>query len=311
MISLHGNWVDLIILIFLVLYSFQGTRRGFFVQIAEMTSLILSFIISLRSYGFVSTFLASNFSLPHGLANALGFIFLAVFAQTIISVFFNQIYRRFPDNFFRSRFNHFLGFLPATIDGLILSAFIFSAIIALPASPSLKSDILSSRVGSKLVVQTRLIEDNLSFLTVKTGSSQKIDLHFRTTNYSIDAASENEMLKLVNLERKNHNVSPLILDIALQSLARTHSQDMLEKGYFSHIDSDGRDPFNRMNVNGINFIAAGENLAFAPYTSIAQSGLMNSPGHKANILNPDFAHIGIGVIDAGVYGKMFTQEFTD
>ena len=275
MTSLHGNWVDLIILIFLVL--------------AEIISLILSFIISLRSYGFVSSLLASNFSLPQGLANALGFIFLAVIAQTIISVLFSQIYRRFPDKFFRSGLNHFLGLWPATIVGLILSAFIFSA-------------ILSSRVG---------IEDSLSFLTVKTGSRQKIDLHFRTTNHSTDAASENEMIKLVNNERFSRGLKPLKPQENLQRVARTHSQDMLEKGYFSHIDPQGRDPFDRMKESEIKFASAGENLAFAPNTNIAQSGLMKSPGHKANILNPDFTRVGIGVIDAGAYGKMFTQEFTD
>jgi uncharacterized protein YkwD len=86
---------------------------------------------------------------------------------------------------------------------------------------------------------------------------------------------------------------------------------MLQKGYFSHYDDEGKSPFERMDLSAIERKYAGENLAFAPSTDLAMQGLMNSPGHRANILNPNFTKVGIGVMDAGVYGKMFTQEFTD
>ena len=66
-----------------------------------------------------------------------------------------------------------------------------------------------------------------------------------------------------------------------------------------------------MNKANIEFTYAGENLALAPSTPLAMQGLMNSPGHRANILNPNFKKIGIGVIDGGIYGKMYSQEFTD
>jgi uncharacterized protein YkwD len=61
----------------------------------------------------------------------------------------------------------------------------------------------------------------------------------------------------------------------------------------------------------INYSAAGENLALAPTTEFAHDGLMNSPGHRANILNGQFRRVGIGVMDGGIYGKMFVQEFTN
>ena len=56
-------------------------------------------------------------------------------------------------------------------------------------------------------------------------------------------------------------------------------------------------------------LMAGENLAGAPTVERAHSGLMNSPGHRANILNPNFTHVGIGIVDGGPYGKMYTQTF--
>jgi uncharacterized protein YkwD len=64
-----------------------------------------------------------------------------------------------------------------------------------------------------------------------------------------------------------------------------------------------------MRAAGVTYRYAGENLAGAPSVERAHSGLMNSPGHRANILNPNFTHIGIGALNVGPYGMMFTQMF--
>jgi uncharacterized protein YkwD len=77
------------------------------------------------------------------------------------------------------------------------------------------------------------------------------------------------------------------------------------------VNPDGKDPFARMEDAGIKFLVAGENLALAPNVDLAHEGLMNSPGHRANILTAEFGKVGIGCIDGGQYGKMFSQEFTD
>ncbi len=70
-------------------------------------------------------------------------------------------------------------------------------------------------------------------------------------------------------------------------------------------------PADRLDKQSIPYLIMGENLAYAPTESIAHTGLMNSPGHRANILSPEFGQVGLGVIDAGIYGKMFVQEFTN
>ena len=66
-----------------------------------------------------------------------------------------------------------------------------------------------------------------------------------------------------------------------------------------------------MRAVGVTYQAAGENLALAPTVQVAHEGLMNSPGHRANLLNARFRRVGIGVADGGMHGKMFTQNFTD
>lgn len=122
-------------------------------------------------------------------------------------------------------------------------------------------------------------------------------------------SEEQEMLKLVNEERAAAGLNPLKMDPKLVEIARMKSQDMILKNYFSHTSPTYGDPFTMMKDYGVQFGYAGENLAGNPSMQNAHRDLMNSPGHRANILNPNYTHIGIGIVEGGAYGKMFTQLF--
>jgi uncharacterized YkwD family protein len=122
-------------------------------------------------------------------------------------------------------------------------------------------------------------------------------------------ADEQAMLDLVNQERVRAGVEPLKVDPALTRTARLKSQDMVDNNYFSHNSPTYGSPFDMMKAAGISYRTAGENIAGAPTVARAHQGLMNSDGHRKNILNPNFTHVGIGVVDGGPYGKMFTQQF--
>ncbi|MBA3723897.1 MAG: hypothetical protein H0W89_03300 [Candidatus Levybacteria bacterium] len=119
------------------------------------------------------------------------------------------------------------------------------------------------------------------------------------------------MFRLVNTERAKAGLNLVSFDNSLRDVAREHSDDMFSRGYFSHQSLEGLSPFDRMEDAGIDFAYAGENLALAPSTPLAMQGLMNSRGHRDNILSPNFNKIGIGVIDGGIYGKMYSQEFSN
>jgi uncharacterized YkwD family protein len=120
---------------------------------------------------------------------------------------------------------------------------------------------------------------------------------------------EQQMLNLVNTERAKNGLAPLQADMELVRLARMKSADMIAKNYFSHTSPTYGSPFDMMNSAGIAYRTAGENLAGAGSVTSAHTNLMNSSGHRANILNSAFTHIGIGIVDGGPYGKMFTQMF--
>ncbi|MBO8125722.1 MAG: serine protease [Firmicutes bacterium] len=122
-------------------------------------------------------------------------------------------------------------------------------------------------------------------------------------------AEEQQMLNLINEERQKAGLHTLQADLRLTELARKKSQDMAVNNYFSHISPTYGSPFDMLRSAGISYTTAGENIAGAPSVASAHRALMNSSGHRANILNPAYEKVGIGIYHDGPYGMMFTQLF--
>ncbi|MFZ5944504.1 MAG: CAP domain-containing protein [Bacillota bacterium] len=120
---------------------------------------------------------------------------------------------------------------------------------------------------------------------------------------------ELQMLGLINKARQEAGVSPLTMETKIVKVARLKSQDMIDKNYFAHTSPTYGSPFDMMEQFGINYRTAGENLAGHYSVTGAHEALMNSAGHRRNILNPNYTHIGIGIVEGGPYGIMFTQMF--
>ncbi len=112
-------------------------------------------------------------------------------------------------------------------------------------------------------------------------------------------AQEREMVEYVNQERTKAGLAPLKVDLDLARVARIKSQDMVDNGYFDHNSPTYGSPFEMMRSFGISYRAAGENIAKNRSVIGAHTALMNSEGHRANILNPNFTHIGIGIVKNG------------
>ncbi len=114
---------------------------------------------------------------------------------------------------------------------------------------------------------------------------------------------------MVNAERAKAGLPALEVDPELTRLARMKSADIAALGYFSHISPTYGSPFDMMDAAGVQYLYAGENLAAATTLELAFDGLMQSAGHRENILRTEFTHIGIGVVEGGPYGLVFTQMF--
>ncbi|MBP9719024.1 MAG: CvpA family protein [Candidatus Levybacteria bacterium] len=333
---LQFNWVDLIIIVVFFFYALEGFAVGFVIASVDLLSFILSFALGLRLYSVLGNLLIGYFNMPHGFANAIGFFIVAILGEILFSFVLRTILRRMMTHMpvqklsdpntgyaYVQTANKVFGFLPGIASGMILLSFLLTMIVALPFSPFLKQSVSNSRLGSGLVANALgfekdlntvfggAVNDTLNFLTVKPESNETVDLHFKTTDVTVDAASEQKMLTLLNNERAKKELPPLEMEGSLRSLARSYSRDMFARGYFSHYTPEGTSPFDRMSNAGISYTSAGENLALAPDVDLAMQGLMKSPGHRANILSPNYAKVGIGVMDGGIYGKMFTQEFSN
>ncbi len=120
---------------------------------------------------------------------------------------------------------------------------------------------------------------------------------------------QGQMLDMVNQERTKAGLKPLTWDADLANVAQVKAKDMSDNNYFDHNSPTYGSPFEMMKKFGISYRAAGENLAGSSSVERAHVGLMNSEGHRKNILNPNFTHMGIGVEKSTRYGYIYVQMF--
>jgi uncharacterized YkwD family protein/spore coat assembly protein SafA len=121
---------------------------------------------------------------------------------------------------------------------------------------------------------------------------------------------EHDVVELTNQERAKYGLAPLRPDWQTARVARHKSQDMRDRRYFSHTSPTYGSPFQMMRAYNISFRSAGENIAMGQKTprEVVQ-GWMNSEGHRKNILNPNFTHIGVGYAEGGTGRYYWTQMF--
>ncbi|PPA69870.1 CAP-associated domain-containing protein [Jeotgalibacillus proteolyticus] len=127
---------------------------------------------------------------------------------------------------------------------------------------------------------------------------------------SLKQGFEYQLFDLTNAARVEHGQSVLTWDEQVRETARKHSLDMAENSYFDHTNLNGQSPFDRMKEDGVSYRVAGENLAYGQFSSIyAHEGLMNSLGHRENILKPEFGYLGVGVAFNDDSQPYFTENF--
>jgi uncharacterized protein YkwD len=127
---------------------------------------------------------------------------------------------------------------------------------------------------------------------------------------SLKEGFELQMFDLVNATRVNHGLQVVTWDEHVMQTARKHSSDMAVNNYFDHTNLQGESPFDRMEEDGITYTLAGENLAYGQFSSIfAHEGLMNSLGHRKNIIKSGFEYLGVGVAFNEENQPYYTQNY--
>lgn len=180
-------------------------------------------------------------------------------------------------------------------------------------------DILVSdsvEIESKQINEQKQKEEKAKSDTVTEGSDdlagQDSDASSSTDNVSIQEVAvsegsgyaESQMIYLINTIRSSHGLQLLNPNPVLNSIARSRSQDMINRNYFSHYTPEGKNIFNILVENGIMYACAAENLSHASPPSWGSpesviNSWMSSSAHRANLLNPHYGQIGLGIIDSG------------
>lgn len=145
-----------------------------------------------------------------------------------------------------------------------------------------------------IAAETELAKDNL----------------YAPSSPALQAGLERLLFDLTNATRVKRGLSILSWSEQAQNTGRKHSEDMAINNYFDHTNLEGQSPFDRMSADNIVYTLAGENLAYGQPSSIfAHQGLLNSEGHRKNILQPDFSNLGVGVSFNNEDQPYFTELF--
>jgi uncharacterized protein YkwD len=318
------NWIDWLIVAGVLFFILEGWKAGFIQLISGLIAYAGAVYLSIRFHDGLAAFLTTSIGTPLVWSKIIAYIGIALIAQLIIGRILIGLLKRLGRKIIGTGLDNSLGSVVAVFNFLIIMAFVFLVFLALPVASRHKDDIRTSFIAKRLVALAetyggsvtssldQVTRDAIRFVTIKPQSREhiKLDISPQAWELSADESSERIMLEQVNSERIKVGSVPLTPDQELTDVARAYSRDMLLRKYFSHFDPDGNDLKYRLAQAQITYLAAGENLAYAPDVNAAMRGLMESEGHRKNMLDPTFTRTGIGIIDAGVYGRMFTQIFT-
>ncbi|HEY2962066.1 MAG TPA: CvpA family protein [Pyrinomonadaceae bacterium] len=316
------NAIDLLLVVVIILSLLNGYRRGFVHGVLDLAGWLLSLIAGLRYYQPVARWLGAHVDRWSEVWDQpIAFILIGLLVSIAVHLVGHALLRRLPKDIQERSVNQILGLLPGLANGLIVAAILSALLMAIPLSEGLSERTRDSVLADRLAVYAERLEGQLrpvfgeaigrtlNLLTIRPDSNERVTLPFKVTGTRPRPDLEKRMLDMVNEERAKAGLRPLAPDPELTEVARQHSADMFARGYFAHDTPEGLTPFDRMHNSHVQFLTAGENLALAPTLPVAHTGLMNSPGHRANILRPQFGRVGIGIMDGGIRGLMISQEF--
>jgi len=317
------NWVDILLITVLLLSAWTGWKKGFIIGSVYLLTWTGSIVLGYLLYDYTAAGIDKIVTLGAWLL-PVAFLLTTIIARLLIGLIAKRILRSIPEKVNKDTANHLFGVIPGLINGMIYATVIAALLLALPVKNGITSETRHSRIAITLSTKAewankklapvfdQAVRETMHDLTTTPGAShEKIELHFTCEDPNIRPSLEAKMLELINEERAKEGLKPLKADRDETLVARAHSKDMFARGYFAHVNPDGKDPFDRMKAAKLKFRTAGENLALAQTLQIAHINLMNSPGHRANIMNPQYKRVGIGILDGGFYGLMISQEFRD
>lgn len=313
--------IDLLLIAVLLLGLWRGWRVGFVVGLVELTRLAAGLIVAFFANPWLAGALDRHALLPQPWASPAAFMVVLLLVQTVLGALARRLVRPLPAGEVARSVDRQLGLLPGAANGAINAMVVAMLTTAMPLTDGITRAAQDSGLVARLAVPADWLEHRLGpifnpavertmrSLTVQPQAHERVALPFVVKDTQPRPELEAAMLTLVNAERAKAGLRAIAADTEAVDVSRAHSRDMFERSYFAHITPEGRSPFDRLRAARLSYRVAGENLALARTLDMAHTGLMNSPGHRANILNPAFGRLSIGIVDGGRHGLMVTQTF--
>lgn len=320
------NPLDIALILVVLILTIVGLRRGFLLGAYELLFAVIALLLAARLYGPLAELLGRFIDAREALLNVAAFVAIIVGCQVLASASVGRVARliRRATGFVPGgqTLDRVAGIAPGFVQGLLAATILTLLAGFLPADTLAGQQLADSRLGLRLYREST----NVALRAVNAAGIQIADFVALTPRSSgdgyllpfqvddeleADLDAEDRMLALVNAERVEAGLQPLEPDGALVVVGRAHAVEMFNEGYFAHESPNTGSPFDRLDAAGIEYGLAGENLAFAPNVEIAHEGLMDSPGHRANILEPGFGRVGIAAVRSPDHGLMFVQVFSN
>ena len=315
------NPIDLLLVAIVLLGAWAGWARGFVFAALDLLTLVASLVAAFAGWRAVSDWVSHAMPALGVWVAPLSFVALFLLVHFVLGTVVLRLLLKVPRKLHGNAVNKVLGIAPGIVNGAVHAVVAAVLLLTLPLGARIGTWSHESALANRLSAPAEWVEAQLApvfnpalartlqVITVKPESHESIALNYRVTEAQPRSDLEAQMIELVNAERRAAGVQPVRADPELRDVARAHSRDMFARGYFSHYTPEGKDLEDRLHRAKVGYLAAGENLALAPTLYTAHSGLMHSPGHRGNILRPQFGRLGVGILDGGAHGLMVTQEF--
>lgn len=320
--------IDFILGLYFAVLAIRGWVRGFAREAMDLVGLILGIALAFRFSGLVGDWFSDWLGISAEFGRLAGgiAIFLIVGVGATIGAHYLQKVLALPGI---ALTNRLFGAGLAMAWALFVAMLLLSLLVVIPLPVSVDESIDESNVAAALtdpdsvpqrmfhaIAGDRVLEALLNLERLVGREKLIVD---EDETLAIPAAEPNELradegvgeeiFDLVNRSRIEEGLDPLAWSGPLAMVGEGHANEMYLEGYFGHTSPLTGTVADRMEVEGIPFRAVGENLALAATPRTVHEGLMDSPGHRANILGIGFTRLGVGVV-RGPHGLMVVQVFS-
>jgi uncharacterized membrane protein required for colicin V production len=320
--------IDFLLGLFFASLLVRGWLRGLVREAFDLAGLAVGIILAFRLGSSTGTLIGELTGLSAEASRLAGglVIFLLVGLLAAVAAHYLQRMVSLPGLNMPNRLG---GAGLALTWGIFLATIVLSLLVVLPVPPALAQQVEGSVVAraltepespSRRLFQTlagdRIVEALLNLRQVIGGPRVILEedqaINFPAADPAdlvVDARAGSEILELLNQARLEAGLEPLAWSDALAKVGEGHAWEMYTMGYFAHHSPITGGPADRVERAGIPYSITGENLAMAATPAAVHEGLMESPGHRENMLRPEFRRVGIGVV-SGPLGLMVVQVFT-